>query len=82
MKHSKSYERDWGLIEGINRRQIDSCDLLKQTIQTKIDEGHKIIFAANGRWCEIDGETYNVSKALFDKWVNNHEIELPMNYIS
>ena len=76
MKHSKSYERDWGLFEGKSDRQIIHTEILKQTIQTKIDEGRQIIWSSNNRWCEIDGETFNVSKALFDKWVSKGEIKL------
>lgn len=82
MKHSKSYERDWALFEGANKRQINSCDDIKRTIQNKIDDGHQIVWAPNERWCEIDGETFNIGKALFETWVSNNELILPFNYTS
>ena len=75
MKHSQSQERDWGFFEGRNSGQIISCDQTKQIIQNKINEGHQIVWSPNERWCEIDGETFNVNKALFEKWVNSGEIE-------
>ncbi len=75
MKHSKSYERDWGLFEGKNNSAITHCEKVKQTIQNKLNEGHPIIWAKNERYCEIDGETFNISKRLFDRLVSSGEIE-------
>ena len=76
MKHSKSYERDWGLFEGRNDSAVSGYETMIQNIQSKIDEGHKIEWSPNERWCEIDGETFNIRKDLFDKLVHNGDIVL------
>lgn len=58
-----------------------STDLDREKIQTKINEGHKIIWSPNGKWCEIDGETFNVSKNKFTLWVGKGLITLPVSYV-
>ena len=82
MKYSKSYETIKGWSEGRDDKGIARHQAMIQTIQSKINEGCKIEFAANKRWCVIDGETFNIGLKLFERLIDLGEIVLPSDYAS
>lgn len=53
---------------------IESCNSDRERMQKLINKGYHIDWASNGNWCEINGETFNISKVLFKNWVDNGEI--------
>ena len=73
-KYTKSTESDFGRFQDGNHRQIIHTRILKDKIQAALNEGAEIEWGPNEQWCIIDGETLNVSKKLFEQWVESEEL--------
>ena len=44
-------------------------------IKTLSKSGHAIIWSANERWCTVNGKTFNISKAVYQKRIIESDLE-------
>lgn len=73
-KYTKSTESDFGRFADGNAQQIIHTRILKDKIQTALNDGVEIVWSQNEQFCTIDGETLNVSKKLFTQWLRDGEL--------
>ena len=73
-KYTKSTESDFNYFNDGNNRQIIHTRIIKDKIQTALNEGVEIEWAPNGQWCVVNGETLNVSKKLVEQWLRSGEL--------
>lgn len=74
--------------ENISESTLGHATLLKlsvfrdlQKIKKLEEEGHEVIWNSNGRFCTINGETFNVAKSVYDKRHDGEDLNHPFNDI-
>lgn len=73
-KYSKSTESDFNYFDNGNSGQIIHTRIIKDKIQAALNNGVEIEWSQNEQFCVIDGETFNVSKKLFEQWLTSGEL--------
>ena len=49
-----------------NGNYVNNMNSVFQEVRGLFAQGYTVVWSANGRWCEINGKTYNIPKSVFE----------------